>query len=460
MSLGAVSVPSVKSAMAFRPEAGYAPATEIRDYKTLVRAAWRARDFNAVATVAEKILDKAPKIIDIARMRVKALQLLGRQREAAAAVLPIAAAEPELALRVSSALVKAREIELAATIVVALRDAGKTGTDNFKALSSKLAALLLAAGVAAEKSGAGDKSLAAFLLGAATDPENVALQRKIGSLRNAARNAAKQVDPATDAGAYVAAWKKVLTLDPKNVNAMKRLAVAAEKAGDHAAALEFWGRVVESDPSVATAPTRLARAAIHCGKEYDALLLLERFKRLGDAGDYADTLRRKVASAGKALLRSSDGFGASYSIALVMRAGARDDEASLLARKTLALLKAEVKRALKNRDAASAATIASRMLEFEPDNVLALSAAARYAYLMQDFAAATSYYERLTKADPGNTRHWAALARARGRSGDAAGARVAQQRADELSPSKSSQAAGASGKSEGSSKLSSWMRKR
>jgi tetratricopeptide (TPR) repeat protein len=459
MLLDVAPLSSVSRASTGRAETGCAPVTELRDYKTLVRAAWRARDFNAVAAVADKLLDKAPKTIDVARMRVKALLLLGRAQEAGNAVLPIAVAEPRLALTVAGALVKAHELDAAARIVIALRKAGADAPDNFHALAGKVASLLLAAGDAAEKSGAADKALTAFLLGAAADPANVALQRKVAALRAAARNMAKDVDFEKDAAAYVAAWKNLLALDATNVNAMKRLAVAAEKAGDHAAALEMWGRVMDCDPSIVAAPARVARAALRCGKEYDALLLLERLKRLGDAGDYADHLRRKVAAAGKALLRDSDGFGASYSIALIMRTGAGDEETNLLARKTLALLKGDAKRALRGRDTAGAATIASRMLEFEPANALALSAVARYAYLMQDFAAAASYYDRLTAAEPDNARHWLALSRARSRAGDAEGAQAAQQRANALASSTQS-AAPSAGKSDAASKISSWMRKR
>lgn len=230
--------PASPKCVARAGETGCSPVLEIRDYKTLVRAAWRARDFNAVAVAADKLLDKAPGTPDIARMRVKALLSLARLQEAAAAVLPLAGAEPQLAATVVGALVKAREIEPAARILIALRAAGARAGDAHSALQGKVASLLLASGNAEERAGAPEKARAAFLLGAQAAPENGELQRKVSNLRNAARNAAKGVDFETDAAAYVAAWNSLLALEPGNVNAMKRLAVAAEKSGDHVAAME------------------------------------------------------------------------------------------------------------------------------------------------------------------------------------------------------------------------------
>lgn len=412
--------------------------SETRTCLAAMRDAWRRADWNEVIIQADALLKMWPGHTDALKMRLKAAINAGRLDIAAEAAIAAAEEHPLPAFIAAKKLISGRQPEAAAHVLIALRQTGSgTALDGWDDITAKAAANLVKLAGQARSAGDGEGYRQLLGLGVAVTPENAALRKRADTLRAETVEQAKRVDFEKDPQEFVAAWERVLKVDPKHVTAIKRLATAAEKSDDAGRAMEFWARLLDVDLTNTVAAQRLARAASRSGREHEGLVTLYDAGLAAPGSEHIARLTHKVRSACKLAVRGGDDLTAAHHLVLLLQVEQGDEELEVLRRKVLSLLNKELSAFRKAEQPGSAAAVAARLLQLDPHNVPALTAVARYLYQSRDFAEAANYYQRLTDATPDSAVNWLHLARARHRAGDLRGASNAVAQSRSLAPDNS-----------------------
>ncbi|MGX5844167.1 tetratricopeptide repeat protein [Mesorhizobium sp. ArgA1] len=176
--------------------------------------------------------------------------------------------------------------------------------------------------------------------------------------------------------AYLAAWKDVLTLEPNNLRAARKVIGGAGHLRDYAALVDGWAAYLEITPDAAGAD-RLAAAALRAGDEQRALDCLARNRLTGELPKARlNALCKRILHAGKVALRDSEfdfTLACYQTLRLVDYAGADGLRFALANALAGSARKAEIE-----GDRAVAVAQAEEALELVPDHAAALTLVARH----------------------------------------------------------------------------------
>ncbi len=286
---------------------------------------FRESHFAEAVPAFERALAENPRMLDGWDYFGRALQHLGRFREAQAAyekALEISGGDPDYALAVAAVQLEQGQIERALATIRWARSAGQPSPDVLRQLGLRLAemgqataaveildsppeagpgatapadaAQLAALGLALSAAGRQEEARDRLLQAVALDAGNAAAQENLGLVMLRLGRFPEARDSS----------RRAVEIDPGRANAWNNLGVALYQTGDRDGALAAWARAVEIDPRQFDTLYNLGIKAAEAGRLDQARWALRQFAATAPPERYAADLPRV-----REMLRQLDGQG-------------------------------------------------------------------------------------------------------------------------------------------------------
>jgi tetratricopeptide (TPR) repeat protein len=234
---------------------------ETREALRRIKAAWDNADAVSVSVDCRELLELEPDSEFALRYLARAAALTEDWSDVFSAGLALASRRPAEAFSAARKLNKAGFTLQAARIFSELR----IGPDWFSAkvadTAAKEAMGLLKAGTAASARGDDSLAKACWVAGAHISPTSKVFPERLLLLAKAALEETRQQDLSLNPVAYIAAWREVLSLQPKHVGAATRIAKAYDVTEKREDSVRAWLQVIAIEPENGTAVAKLLRLA-------------------------------------------------------------------------------------------------------------------------------------------------------------------------------------------------------
>ncbi|REF89095.1 hypothetical protein DES32_0309 [Methylovirgula ligni] len=358
-----------------------------------LKSAWREGDLKAVLKLADSL---PTDLSGVQKLRLKAALKTEDWAVVSDAALHLVSEEPGLVLTAAKTLLRKDKASDAALLLLQLKE----HTPERHEVAEQTATVLLKSGALASQKGDARKAAELWCLGAKLSPENVALKRKLSEALAAAVQRAKSLTTVRGLDAYVDAWETVLSIDPENIAAAKRLVVVAEQKSNASRAFALWARLLNMEPANKAIPLRLTKAAVQAGDEAKALVRLHVAGLDGSDDNAVKVLRRRVIAKIKQDLIDDDPAAAAEKFNALAKAQTSEEDIGRLPASIVVRLTRKLRDARKAGDDTTASYLANLLLQIDESNALALSTAARLSLQSRRFEDAAKLYERLLAKKP------------------------------------------------------------
>lgn len=367
--------------------------TNIVESLRKLKSAWREGDFKSVLKLADGL---PTDISGVQKLRLKAALKTEDWAVVVDAAPHLTAEEPKLVLMAAKTLLRKDKASDAARLLLPL-DKHRSERQE---IAEQTAASLLKSGALASQEGDTRKAADLWRLGAKLSPGNVALKRKLSDALAAAVQRAKSLTTVRGLDAYVDAWETVLSIDPENIAAAKRLVVVAEQKSNTSQAFALWGRLLNLEPTNKAIPLRLTKAAVQAGDEAEALIRLHAAGHDGSHDNVMKMLRRRVIAKIKQDIIDDEPAAAAEKLKALTKAQTSEEDIGRLPASIALRLTRKLRHARKDDDDTAASYLANLLLQIDERNPLALSTAARLSLRSRRFEDAAKLYERLLAEKP------------------------------------------------------------